>query len=125
MIVGVGIDLVEISRIRKLIARFGDAFTSKVFTAGEHHEAKMRKDQVIYYAGRWAVKEATAKALGCGIGSNCAFLDIETRNDPTGRPVIALGGAAAATAKRIGASHIHLSVSHEETYAVASVTLEK
>lgn len=125
MIVGIGIDLVEISRIRKLINRFGEAFTTKVFTPNEHYEAGMRKDKIIYYAGRWAVKEAAAKALGCGIGSNCAFLDVETRNDPTGRPVLTFSGAAKDTARRLGVSQTHLSVSHEETYAAANVILEK
>lgn len=125
MIVGTGVDLVEISRIRKLIERFEASFTNKVFTVNEQHEARLRRVPAIYYAGRWAAKEAVSKALGCGIGAQCAWLDIEVCNTPVGRPEVTLSGAALETMRRLGAKSVHLSVSHEASYAIASVILEK
>ncbi len=125
MILGIGTDLAEIERLRDLIAKFGDSFTHKVFTPQEQQEAAMRHDPAIYYAGRWAVKEAMSKALGCGIGGNCALLDVETCNHPTGRPVVKLSGNALDFFRKLGGTHIHLSVSHEANYAVATVVIEK
>ncbi len=125
MIVGIGVDLVEIERIRKLLERFDGAFVEKTFTPAERREAAERNDPSIYYAGRWAVKEAVAKALGCGIGGGCALLDVECRNGGNGRPYVKLGGAAAETFRKLGGGTVHLSLTHEARYAVASVVLEK
>ena len=95
MITGIGIDLVEIQRIRQMIKRFEQSFLDRVYTPAEQREAGYRHDPAAYYAGRWAAKEALGKALGCGIGSRCAFTDIETTNSPTGKPVMTLSGEAA------------------------------
>lgn len=124
MIVGIGIDLVEIERIRKLMQRFGANFTDKVFTANEQQEAAMRRDPAIYYAGRWAVKEAVSKALGCGIGGRCALLEVESCNTPSGRPEVHLTGNAQATCRTLGGRKIWLTVTHEASYAIANVIIE-
>ncbi len=125
MIVGIGVDLVEIERIRKLLERFDGAFVEKTFTLAERQEAAERNDPSIYYAGRWAVKEAVSKALGCGIGAGCALLDVECRNGDNGRPYVKLRGAAAETFRKLGGGTVHLSLTHEAHYAVANVVLEK
>ncbi len=125
MIIGIGTDLAEIERIRKSIARFGASFTDRIFTPIEQQEAAMRNDQSIYYAGRWAAKEAVSKALGCGIGGNCGLLEIEVSNQPTGQPKVDLSGNALETFRKLGGKFIHLSVSHEANYAVATVVIER
>ncbi len=125
MIIGNGIDLVEISRIRKMVDRFGDNFISKVFTDNEQSEARLRRDPAIYYAGRWAAKEAVSKTLGCGIGGRCSWLDIEVCNTPTGRPEVTMSGNGYKTMRQLGGKRMHISVSHEASYAIASAILEK
>ncbi|MGE4564486.1 MAG: holo-ACP synthase [Victivallaceae bacterium] len=125
MIIGIGTDLAEIDRFRKLISRFNTSFTDRVFTSAEQQEAAMRNDPATYYAGRWAAKEALAKALGCGIGGSCALLEVEVCNQPTGQPRIELRDNALNTLRRLGGKHIHLSVSHEANYAVATVVIER
>ena len=78
-----------------------------------------------YYAGRWAAKEAVAKALGTGIGAECGWLDMEILPDRLGRPRLALDGPAARTARRLGADSWHLSISHESAIAAACAVAEK
>ena len=124
MITGIGVDLVEIQRIRQLVKRYQKSFLDRVFTASEQREAGYRHDPAAYYAGRWAAKEALAKALGCGIGSRCALTDIETTNSPTGKPVMTLSGEAAKTLAELGGKTIFVSVSHEANYAIGSVIIE-
>lgn len=125
MINGIGIDLVEIQRIRQMIKRFGQSFLDRVYTTAEQREAAYRQDPAAYYAGRWAAKEALSKALGCGIGSRCAFTDIETTNSPSGKPVMNLTGEAAKTMSKLGGKRIFISVSHEASYAICNVIIER
>jgi len=124
MIVGVGTDIVKIERIRKTIERYGETFLRHVFTAEELSEASVRRNPWPYYAGRWALKESLSKALGCGIGTQCGWQDIRTLNDANGRPLTVLSGAAARQAATLGIEHIHVSISHEDEYACATVVLE-
>ena len=124
MITGIGIDLVEIQRIRQMIKRFEQSFLDRVYTPAEQREAGYRHDPAAYYAGRWAAKEALGKALGCGIGSRCAFTDIETTNSPTGKPVMTLSGEAAKTMAELGGKTIFISVTHEASYAIGNVIIE-
>ncbi len=127
MIVGVGTDIVELERIRSLMAGpHAEAFRRRAFTAKELSEAARRREATSYYAGRWAAKEAASKALGCGIGEFCSLTDIEVLSDPlTGAPRLTFIGAGAATSSRLGVTAVHLSISHEAHYAVATVLLEK
>ena len=124
MIAGVGTDIVEIERIVRMLEKFGDAFRGRICTPAELAEGGRRRHASTYYAGRWAVKEAAAKALGCGIGENCAFTDIELGNHPSGAPFLKLGGNAAEYAARRGGGKFHVSLSHEATYATAVVIWE-
>lgn len=118
-IVGTGIDLVEIARLRRSVARFGDRFLDRVFTATERGYCDAFREPARCYAARFAAKEAVSKALGTGIGPHIGWLDIEVRRSPEGRPSIHLTGAGAQTAARLGIDEIHLSLSHDDDHAIA------
>lgn len=122
MIIGMGTDIVELDRLEAAIARNGEAFLRRVYTAGELDEARGRRERL---GGRWAAKEAAAKALGCGIGADCSFTDIEIAAGPSGAPVLQCRAPAAL---RLAELHRelrwHVSISHERAYAVATVILE-
>ncbi|MCQ2397579.1 MAG: holo-ACP synthase [Lentisphaeria bacterium] len=107
------------------IERTGQAFLEKVYSPDEL-EAMPSKDprRIEFLAGRWAAKEALAKALGCGISDRCRLNEITVLNDGAGRPVMTLEGASAETAHSMGVSKIHISISHEKAYATAVVILE-
>lgn len=124
MISGLGTDIVEIERIRKMVREYGDAFLERIFTSEELAAAADKRDPSLYYAGRWAAKEAVAKALGCGIGEKCAWKDINISNHEFGRPQMMLSGWALETASKMGVDTVHVSISHENHYACATVILE-
>jgi len=125
MIVGLGTDIVSIPRIEKLLERQGDAFLEQVYSPAEQAEGRRRVKAAEYFAGRWAAKEAMAKALGCGIGARCNMRDITTAISPSGKPETILEGRAAETAAGLGVKNIHVSISHEREYACATVILEQ
>jgi len=120
-----GTDIVEISRIRGLLKKNSSVFLEKVFTSGELRESKLKKNSAEYLAGRWAVKEAVSKALGCGIGSDCSWKDISTTNDSKGAPKTSLSGLALRTSRKSHVRTLHVSISHEKDFAIATVILEK
>ena len=122
-IIGLGTDIVELSRIVSALDNFRGRFRERVYTAGELRLGESKNGYPAYFAGRWAAKEAAATALGCGIGEKCAFTDIEIMNDDCGRPVLAFSGAAAERAAELGVEEIKISISHEASYAVATVIL--
>lgn len=124
MILGLGIDIVETHRMKKVLKQHGNSFINKVFTEDEISENGSRADKTAFFASRWASKEALSKALGCGIGNKCAWKDIRIQNDRTGKPRIKLGGTALLTARKMSVKKIHLSISHEREYAAAVVVLE-
>lgn len=116
----IGIDIVEIERLSAAIARTGHAFLHHVYAEEELVAvAEESPRRLEYLAGRWAAKEAIAKALGCGIGSKCSLSDICILNDAAGAPVARLSGAAAETAKALGLGDCQISISHERHYAAA------
>lgn len=120
-----GTDIVEISRIRKLLKKNSMEFLSRVFTEKEMGESSLKKNSAEYLAGRWAVKEALSKAFGCGIGADCNWRDISTANDAKGAPVTTLSGFALRTSRGKKVKTIHVSISHEKDFAIATVILEK
>lgn len=125
MIVATGIDIIEISRIDDSIARFGKNFLDRIYTAAEQAEYSKRNDSRSFYAGRWAAKEAISKALGCGIGKNCSWLDIEILNNADGAPYAVLSNAAASKLASLNAVNLHISISHERSNAIAMAVIEK
>ena len=121
MIVGIGNDITECARIGAVLEKHGQVFLDHLLTEREQAAGGGRLE---YYAGRWAAKEAIAKALGCGIGARCSFTDIEILNDESGKPLASLSGAAQRTAAELNVGRIHLSISHEKNYAAAVAVLE-
>lgn len=116
MIVGIGIDIVEIERIEKMVER-QERFVDRILTLNEksRYERFSKKRKIEFLAGRFAAKEAFVKAIGTGISKEFSWHDIEIVNNDSGRPIL-----YAATD-----CEIHLSISHSESYAIAQVILER
>lgn len=112
-----GVDLIEISRIREALERHGERFVARVFTEAEQRDCGGRVSSL---AARFAAKEATAKALGCGIG-NVSWLEIEIRSDENKAPYLILHGEGIRLAKQLGLSNWSVSLSHTESHALAFV----
>ena len=126
MIVGIGIDLIEIKRLETVLARRGERFRARVFTDGEISYCERRVDAAKFasYAARFAAKEAVMKALGTGWSDGVAWKDVEVVCELSGAPSIQLHGRALERMREIGASRVHLSLSHSGDLAVAQVSLE-
>jgi holo-[acyl-carrier protein] synthase len=124
MIVGSGIDLAEIERIRKSIDRYGNRFLNRIYTAAEQAYCLRKRNSAESFAARFAAKEAGAKALGTGISHGVSWLEIEVVREPTGKPTIKYHGRAAQIATRLGVTHAALSITHTADLAMASVVLE-
>jgi len=124
MIIGSGIDLVEIERIQHSMDRYGQRFLDRVYTAAEQAYCLRRRKAAESLAARFAAKEAGAKALGTGISRGVNWLEIEVLREPGGRPSLRFHGRAAEIAARLGARHAALSITHTATLAMASVVLE-
>lgn len=99
MILGVGSDLIDIRRIERTIARFGDRFLDRIFTPIERQRAERRDDRAASYAKRFAAKEACSKALGTGFRKGVYWRDLGVVNLPGGRPILVLTGGALARLK--------------------------
>ena len=124
-IVGIGTDIVEIARLEGAIERHGEGFLRQFLTEPELAlipELPQRRRE--FLAGRWAAKEAVAKALGCGFGARCGWHDIRILRGDAGEPRVELTGTAAETARDLGVVSWHLSISHEKTFAVAFAVAE-
>jgi holo-[acyl-carrier protein] synthase len=123
MIRGIGVDVIEVDRIRRATARWGDGFLSRVFTAGERRHAVASRTSAERLAGRFAAKEAVMKALGLG-WRRMAWREIEIEGDPLGRPVVRLTGRAAQVAADLGVQAWFVSISHTRDLAVAHAVAE-
>lgn len=124
MIYGIGIDLVRISRIDRVLKKWGDRFVRRVFTISEIVECKSRPDPAAAFALRFAAKEAFSKAVGTGMKLGVAWRDIETISTTGGRPELRLHGEAGRLCFKLGISSAHLSLSDEGAYGSAVVVLE-
>jgi holo-[acyl-carrier protein] synthase len=124
MIVGSGIDLVEIGRIHQSMERFGQRFLDRIFTAAEQAYCLRKRKAAESLAARFAAKEAGAKALGTGISRGVNWLEIEVVREPGGKPSLRFHGRAAEIAAALGVAHIALSLTHTGDLAMASVVLE-
>ena len=124
---GLGTDIVQISRLEASVQRTGDTFLNHVYAPEELLQAPPEGSarRLEYLAGRWAAKEALAKALGCGITAQCRLREIVVLNEEgTGRPLLTLQGEAAKTAEGLGVRRCLVSIAHERDYAVATVITE-
>lgn len=124
MIVGSGIDIAEVPRIRATLARFGDRFLQRIFTAGEIRYCDSKANRVERYAARFAAKEAAMKALGTGWSRGVRWRDCEVVRMPGGRPTMTFHGRAAEVAAKLGVKNTALSLSHTAEQAIAQVILE-
>jgi holo-[acyl-carrier protein] synthase len=125
MIIGSGIDLVEIRRIKRSIDRYGSRFLNRVYTGAEQAYCLRKRNSAESFAARFAAKEAAAKALGTGISYGVNWLEFEVVREPSGRPSIKFHGRAAEIAARMGFSSVALSLTHTAELASASVVLER
>ncbi|MGB3719291.1 MAG: holo-ACP synthase [Proteobacteria bacterium] len=127
MILGLGNDIIDIERIERTIARFGDRFLARVFTDAERARSDRRKDRAASYAKRFAAKEACAKALGTGLRHGVYWRDMGVINLPSGRPTLVLTGGAAKQLERITppgySARIDLSLTDDYPLAQAIVII--
>ena len=125
MVVGTGIDVVEIERVSHSIERYGSRFLERVYTAGEiAYCQRKRRNAAESFAARFAAKEAGAKALGTGIGFGVTWRELEVGREPAGRPLLLLHGRAAEIAASLGVRRSSLSITHTRTQSMALVILE-
>ena len=126
MIVGIGIDLCGVERIRRMIADHGQHFLGRTYTEAEVADARRRKkgfEETL--AGRFAAKEAVMKVLGTGWGEGVEFRGIEILNEPSGKPYVVLHGSTADRAAALGVTAWHITITHTEDLAMASAVAER
>jgi len=124
MIVGTGIDIVEVARIAAAIERFGERFLKRVFTAAEVRYCRSKRNAMERFAARFAAKEAGFKAIGTGWRHGVTWQDVEVGREPGGRPTLCYSGKAAEFAAKLGVRRVSLSLSHTTEQAIAQVILE-
>lgn len=123
MICGIGIDIIEVARVRDVHDRHGERFLRRIFSPAEIGSVHGTPGQ--YWASRFATKEAAFKALGTGWNRGVRWVDVEVENLPSGQPILRLSGQARARAEELGADTYHVSITHTADYAAAQVILER
>jgi holo-[acyl-carrier protein] synthase len=124
MVVGTGIDICEVPRLRKSIERFGRRFIDRIYTPREIAYVERKANRYERYAARFAAKEAGMKAIGTGWRGGIRWQDFEVANLASGKPTLALYGVAAKVAERLGVTNISLSLTHTAEQGMAFVILE-
>ncbi len=124
MVVGIGVDLVLIPRIRRAMERWRDRFLKRVFTEDELAYALRRRDPAQHLAARFAAKEATLKALGTGLTMGVRWREMEVRRPRGTRPTLRLSGRTQSLGAARGIRALHLSLTHDGEYALAEVVAE-
>lgn len=124
MIVGSGIDLAEVQRIREAMERHGQRFVERIYTVREIAYVERKANKYERYAARFAAKEAGMKAIGTGWRKGVRWQDFEVINEPSGRPTLLLHGKAAEVANALGVQRISLSLTHTPGQGMALVILE-
>ena len=119
-IIAHGIDLVDCPRIEEMVARHGERFVQRIFTAAEQAYAESNKNKIEKLAGRFAAKEAILKLMGTGWRGKIAWTDIEIINNSSGQPKVTLGGEVEKIADKLGIKHISVSITHTANFAIAS-----
>ena len=125
MIVGTGVDLAEVHRIKASIDRYGEKFINRIFTPLEIAYVERKANRFERYAARFAAKEAGMKALGTGMRRGVRWQDFEVVSLPSGRPTLQLHGVARTIADAMGVKSINLSLTHTAELAMAQVIFEK
>jgi holo-[acyl-carrier protein] synthase len=122
MVHGIGVDIIEIDRIREMVDRYGNRFLMKVFTETEVNYCRSKKIPYQHFAARYAAKEAFSKAIATGWRGEFRWRDVEVSNNEFGQPSITLYGKLA---DRIGTDNVMISLSHSDNVVVAFVVIEK
>ena len=125
MIVGIGVDVVDISRVGRVIERQTERFVNRVFTPAEQEYCRQHRNPAPHYAARFAAKEAAFKALGTGWARGVTWLDVEVRRRSNEAPTLELHGEARRYGDTLGVRATHVSLSHSDAVAVAMVVFEK
>jgi len=124
MIVGVGVDIISVERIRGIVERQKERFLSRVFTEDEVRYCRRCAHPEQRFAARFAAKEAVLKALGVGWQKGTTFRDVHVSNNELGAPAVTLTGRSLEISRRLGVKRILLSLSHDKSYAVAQAVAE-
>jgi holo-[acyl-carrier protein] synthase len=124
MILGTGIDIIEVSRIAASFEKFGERFLNRILKPAEIAYALSHKNPAPFLAARFAAKEAVSKAFGTGIGKHLGWQDMEVGRKESGEPFVILHGGGLKLLQDRGGRIVHLSLSHTEQYAAAVAILE-
>lgn len=124
MILGIGIDLIEVERIENSRQKYGERFLNRILLPAEASYCLSHKFPGPHLAARFAAKEAISKAFGTGIGAQLSWLDMEIARKETGEPFVILHGKALELLARRGARSIHITLSHTQKHATALAILE-
>src|ERR1017187_1131992 len=124
MILGVGIDIIEVARIESSYERFGERFLDRILLPGEISYCLSHKKPGPFLAARFAAKEAISKAFGTGIGAQLGWQDMEVCRKESGEPFVVLHGKGRKLFEERGAKNLLISLSHTEIYATAVAILE-
>lgn len=125
MIIGTGVDIIEIKRFKDAMERSGEKLILRLFTPDEQQYCNGHRDPVPHFAARFAAKEAVFKALGTGWAKGVAWLDVEVQKEEQEAPRIVLHGEAKRLCTAKGVGNMHLSLSHSDHSVVAMVILEQ
>jgi holo-[acyl-carrier protein] synthase len=125
MVVGVGIDLIEVARIRSVAERFGDRFLKRILRPSEISYCQAFANPAPHLAARFAAKEAISKAFGTGIGAALSWQDLEVARHDSGQPYVMLHDGGERLLASRGGGTLHLSLSHTENYATAVVVWDQ
>lgn len=124
MIIGLGVDIAEVGRMKAAIERHGETILRRLYTTAEREYCEKFKNKYERFAGRFAAKEAAMKALGTGWSRGVRWVDVEVVRQRGGRPTVALHGEAGKIAGRMGVKNISLSITHTAEQAFAQVIFE-
>ncbi len=120
---GIGIDVVRISRMREVIARWEDRFLTRIFTAGEIAYCRSRRDPIPHFAARFAAKEAGLKALGTGLRLGIRWSELEVQRERGQAPTLVLSGRSREIGRARGGDRMMLALTHDGDYALAQAML--
>jgi len=124
MILGTGIDIIEVARIAASFEKFGERFVNRILRPDEIAYCLTHRRPAPFLAARFAAKEAVSKAFGTGLGAQLGWQDIEIRRKESGEPFVVLHGKGAELLAARSAKKVHVSLSHTENYAAATAVLE-
>ncbi|MGZ3592680.1 MAG: holo-ACP synthase [Syntrophales bacterium] len=125
MIHGIGTDLVEVSRIERILKKWGDRFLQRVYANDEIEYCRNKAFPAIHFAARFAAKESFLKSLGIGLGMGVKLREIEVRNNELGSPVLKVNRKLGNILDNLGVNAIHVSMTHTREHAHAIVVLER